>query len=189
MSLERILATLTNPDQPLKAITAKVDKEDTVIGTLGPLTSRLMSTFLTLKEDFDECVAKFGDLCVCYLGSVKENGPEQADKEYLPKLTEKFKLLKDPLVSLCHLEAFLCREIKSEYQEALDKAGMPIIGFREGYQVVCRKHDTRKDGESVSADLRKHFISIGWIKESTSVEFVIHIPSLNKDEETGTEAS
>jgi hypothetical protein len=153
MTADSLIGQLLNGDTSQYRPTKKKDSNDHSLGTLSEMMQKCWAGIKQLEGPLEEALQTFSDRLSVYDTEVEQFG-DKMSHEVSKSHSTAFRELLDKIIELAKPykilhSFFFCDLLREEYGKAAKEQGKPIIGIREGFEVVCRNTDNRKDTASV----------------------------------------
>lgn len=153
MKADDLIKLMFNGDPAKHRPTKKIDPKDHSLGQLSEQMQKFWSSLKELEGPLEKTLQRFSDRLSVFDTEVREIGGgmtsqvrEEHDTAIRASLDEVIKLAKPYTI----LHSFFFTDlIQGEYGAAANEQGKPVIGIREGFNVVCRELDNRGDTDSV----------------------------------------
>lgn len=169
--------------------TKKIDPKDHSLGQLSEQMQKFWASIKELEGPLVKALQSFSDRLSVFDTEVREIGGgmtsqvrEEHDTAIRGLLDEVIKLAKPYTI----LHSFFFTDlIQGEYGAAANEQGKPIIGIREGFEVVCRKLDNRGDTDSVIDPYKEELARFSGCKccgQGKTLHIAILVPDLKADE-------
>lgn len=155
-----IIQQILNGDPSTFFPTKKTDGDDTVLGILSPEVQKIWARREELRIALDGAVSAFGDLVCTYNVDAEFFGDKMStemQKQYQQQFNTAAKAINEPGVEYQIANNLLRGLIQAEFQEQAAETSTKVFGIREGFVVVGRLHDTRKDNHTPYDDYAEHY--------------------------------
>lgn len=153
MTADSLMALMLNGDPTKHQPTKKTDSKDFPLGKLSEQMQKFWAGIKELEEPLEKALQAFSDRLSVFDTEVKQLG-DSMTLEVRRDHDTAIRGLLDEVITLAKpytiLHSFFFTDlIQGEYSAAAKGQGKPIIGIREGFDVVCRELDNRGDTTSV----------------------------------------
>ncbi|MCF7865281.1 MAG: hypothetical protein K9M11_02140 [Candidatus Pacebacteria bacterium] len=157
---KNIIQQILNGDPSTFFPTKKTDGGDTVLGILSPEVQKIWARREQLRINLDAAVSAFGDLICAYNVDAEQFGDKMSaemHQKYQQQFNTAAKSINEPGVEYQIANNLLRGLIQAEFQEQAVETNTKVFGVREGFAIVGRLHDTRKDNHSPYDDYAEHY--------------------------------
>lgn len=154
-----------NPSSPIFLRQKKVSGKDKILGLLSPELQRLWILRETTREVCEEIVQKIMDLEASHSLSLELGASEDEKNKFKQAIESLSDELRTPGMEFRILSKIFDDLLKEKFSPPQSK---PVLGVREGFQVVCISDNSRGDLDTPFTHLELHrglfrLVMAGWV--------------------------